>query len=322
MDFYNLLLARKLGGGGGDPNETFKIYMSGDLTDITADMLEGSTTIRSYAFYNDAKFKSITIPSSVTTIGTYAFYGCTSLTSITIPSSVTSIERYAFWNSGIQQLNILPDSSIIYQGDYSVFGGCPQLTKVRTASSIGMYAFYNGNYPPSQYTSPNIETLELLEGVQSIGMYAFMRTKIASLTFPSSLTTIGSNAFAYTKITSLTIPPTLTNIGQTAFENCTLLQDVTFSEGYESFQSRLAFYNCTALEEVTLPSTITRLSSMPFSGCTSLTRITIKATTPPYSTQFLDGADNAIIYVPAGSVDAYKSSWSTYASRIQAIPSD
>ena len=60
-----------------------------------------------------------------------------------------------------------------------------------------------------------------------------------------------------------------------------------------------------------------------FSNCTGLTSITIEATTPP-SLPFGSGfrnTNNCPIYVPAESVDAYKSAtyWSDYASRIQAI---
>ena len=63
---------------------------------ITADMLEGYTTIGDDAFYNCTGLASITIPNSVTNIGRYAFYNCTSLTSVTISGGVTAIELGAF----------------------------------------------------------------------------------------------------------------------------------------------------------------------------------------------------------------------------------
>ena len=51
--------------------------------------------------------------------------------------------------------------------------------------------------------------------------------------------------------------------------------------------------------------------------------VTVNATTPPtLGESALDYTNNCPIYVPAASVDVYKaaSGWSTYASRIQAIP--
>ena len=88
---------------------------------ITADMLEGYTTIGDDAFYNCTGLTSITIPNSVTNIGRYAFYNCTSLTSVTISGGVTAIELGAFC-------------------------GCRGLTSIEipnSVTSIGNGAFYH-----------------------------------------------------------------------------------------------------------------------------------------------------------------------------------
>jgi len=52
--------------------------------------------------------------------------------------------------------------------------------------------------------------------------------------------------------------------------------------------------------------------------------VTVWATTPPTLNDdpqevFSGYSDDFIIYVPAESVDAYKSAWSAYADKIQAI---
>lgn len=280
-----------------------KSSLNDSLTEVTAEMLDGITKIRSYAFAFNRSLKRITIPPGITSIG-----------------------DNAFMDSGLQSMTILPGvAPINFTSSSYHFRNCTNLTSVRTASSIGDYAFRGKSY--SIQLTPNIETLELLDGVESIGSNAFEGTKIASLTFPSSLTGIKSSAFQDTKITSLTVPSTLTQISSYAFYNCTLLQNVEFSEGYQSFNIYNIFGNCTALEEVIFPSSLNFVYGFAFSGCNALTRIIIKTTTPPSSRgdtlQFLYGADNAIIYVPSASVDAYKtdSLWSQYADRIQAIPS-
>ena len=110
---------------------------------ITADMLEGYTTIGDDAFYNCTGLTSITIPNSVTSIGRYAFSGCISLTSIEIPDSVTSIGWSAF-DSCIRLKSIEIPNSVTSIGEYA-FAYCYDLTSVtigNSVASIGGHAFY------------------------------------------------------------------------------------------------------------------------------------------------------------------------------------
>lgn len=79
------------------------------------------------------------------------------------------------------------------------------------------------------------------------------------------------------------------------------------------------------LTTVILPDTITAIGNYAFDYCIYLTSLTCNATTPPtLGTDALKQThNNLVIYVPSASVEAYKSAtgWSTYASKIQAIPS-
>lgn len=85
------------------------------------------------------------------------------------------------------------------------------------------------------------------------------------------------------------------------------------------------FDSCTSLSSVTIGSGVTSIGWSAFANCSSLTNVIINALTPPpltNSNAFNDTNANLVIYVPAESLEAYKteSSWSGYASRIQAIP--
>lgn len=88
----------------------------------------------------------------------------------------------------------------------------------------------------------------------------------------------------------------------------------------------VAFGGCSSLTSVEIPATVNLISGMAFYSCSSLTSLTVLAITPPALIQqaFEGTSNDLIIYVPAESVDTYKAAenWSSYESKIQAIPSD
>ena len=146
---------------------------------------------------------------------------------------------------------------------------------------------------------------------------------LISVEIPSNVININQYAFYYChSLTSVTIPNSVTSIGQWAFFSCTNLTSVEIPSSVTSI-GKTAFYNCTRLTSVTIPSGVTSIGDQAFYNCNKLTSITCLATTPPTlgsnTTSVFYSTNNCPIYVPSGSVDTYKSSWSEYASRIQAI---
>jgi len=143
MDFYSILLDRKLGGSDDLPSD-FNLYVTGGLTTVTGEMLDGITKIRDAAFYQRTSLTSVDIPDSVTSIGGYAFGNCDSLTSVTIPDSVTSIGERAF-NLCDSLTSVTISDSVTTIGD-RVFAFCGSLTSVTvlatTPPTLGTDAFY------------------------------------------------------------------------------------------------------------------------------------------------------------------------------------
>ena len=137
------------------------------------------------------------------------------------------------------------------------------------------------------------------------------------------VTSIGKFAFEYcSSLTSVTIPNSVTSIGTQAFRGCISLTSIKIPDSVTSIADTV-FSGCTSLTSITIPDSVTSISVFAFNNCTSLTSITVNALTPPVlSIYVFDSTNDCPIYVPAQSVDAYKSAtnWSTYASRIQAIP--
>ena len=165
---------------------------------------------------------------------------------------------------------------------------------------------------------------EVGELCESIGGYAFQSCSgLTSVIIGSGVTSIGFQAFNdCTSLSSVTIPNTVTSIGDGAFFSCSGLTSVTIPNTVTSIGSS-TFNRCSGLANIEIPSSVTSIGNYAFGSCGGLSSVTVKATTPPTlgGNAFSNNASGRKIYVPSGSVDAYKatSKWSTYASDIQAI---
>ena len=289
-----------------------------------------------------AGLSEYSIPDSVTSIGYEAFSFCENLTSVTIPNSVTTIGGSAF-SCCYSLTSATIGNGVTTIGDYT-FSSCENLTSVTIPNSvteIGSSAF---NYCTS------LTSVTIPDSVTSIGSYAFKNCRsLTSVTIPDSVTTIGENAFQWCEsltsatisngvttieefafwgcknLTSVTIPDSVTTIGPFAFNGCTSLTSVTIPDGVTEIRE-YTFYECSSLTSVTIPDEVTEIGNYAFAYCENLKNVYCKPTTPPtavlsssYWSAFNSNASGRKIYVPAASVDAYKSAdgWADYADAIE-----
>ena len=138
------------------------------------------------------------------------------------------------------------------------------------------------------------------------------------------VTSIVGSAFSHcTSLTSCTIGSGITSISNSAFYECSALTSINLPNSV-SYIEDTAFAHCTSLTSCTIGSGITSIGNYAFNNCSSLTSVTVNSLTPPTLSEcyVFDNTNDCPIYVPSQSVSAYKSAtnWSTYASRIQAIP--
>ena len=273
------------------------------------------TEIGNFVFQNCGGLTSINIPN-VTKIGWGAFQGCSGLTSIDIPNSVTSIGQSAFANcSGLTSVSIPSGVTSIESSTFSHCSGLTSVTIPNSVTSIGYYAF--------EYCS-GLTSIDIPNSVTSIDYSAFQYcTRLTSVIIPSGVTSISSGVFRWcSSLTSVTMSNAVTSIGQNAFYLCNNLTNIEIPSGITSI-GQAAFYTCRSLTSVTIPDTITNIGMQAFIACDGLTSITINAITPPtLGDRAFAGTNNCPIYVPAESVELYKtySSWKDYKSRLQAIP--
>lgn len=208
-------------------------------------------------------------------------------------------------------------NKMYYNSDvcYGVDGGSPEPPTPPTPSFDGKWL--------ATYLDSHTESAQCDSSSSAITSGEISKTDLVSVDIGDCVTIINTSAFdSCGSLTELTIPNSVTSIGDAAFQNCSSLTSVTIPNSVTSIGLQ-AFNNCSSLTSVTIGGGVTSIGGRAFRYCSSLTSVTIEATTPPTlgSTIFYK-ANNVIIYVPADSVNAYQSAsgWSTYASRIQAIP--
>ncbi|WP_308762369.1 leucine-rich repeat domain-containing protein [uncultured Bacteroides sp.] len=149
---------------------------------------------------------------------------------------------------------------------------------------------------PEAFWESNVESLVLNEGLESIGVQAFARSKkLASVSFPSSLKVIekhafedcvsltkvnlshtaveeiGSNAFRETGVNKVAFPVSLKKIGSQAFLK-TQLENVVLPVSVEEIGPE-AFREVVSLKSITLPNNIQKIGWQAFYGCTKLANV-------------------------------------------------
>lgn len=163
-----------------------------------------------------------------------------------------------------------------------------------------------------------------LEGATSIEQRPFQYwSGLVSVEIPSSVEEIKSDAFYNCSgLSSVVIHEGLKTIGISAFVGCSSLRTLVLPNSLtEINQNGLA---STGLRTLEIGTGIATIGAQAFRLASNLQSITIRAVNPP-TLQNSSAFDytSCTVYVPAGSVDAYKAApnWSNIASRIQAIPS-
>lgn len=205
-------------------------------------------------------------------------------------------------------------TSAITQDEISAYTSSTVAVEIgECVTSIGTNAFRDFS---------GITSVEIPDSVTSISANAFRScTNLASISLPSSVTSIGGGAFrSCTNLASAVIPSSVSGISYEVFSDCVSMTSVTIPSSVTMIDNN-AFKRCSGLTSVDIPSGVTRIAFEAFNYCTNLTSVTVKATTPPRLEQnVFNNTNDCPIYVPAESVTAYQTAWSTYASRIQAIP--
>ena len=286
-----------------------------------------------YAF-SGSYIKDYKLPKTLKKIGKNAFDYNVLLKELIIPESVEEIGKDLLtYSTEIEKVR-LPDNLKILNKD--LFAECCNLKEVNIPSQLR--EMYGGVFHNCREISPSVailpETVEILDGAAYYGIRA-----IEKVVIPKNVRVLRGafNGMAgLRKATILT--DKLTEIGDDAFYWCSALEEVNIPDKITRIGEGAFFWNLR-LRKINIPSTVTRIEKNAFdsapldsidipAGVTfigrnafwnnrNLKKVYSRPVMPPITNEwtdvssylpFLNSADEATLYVPKGSADAYRAS--------------
>lgn len=149
----------------------------------------------------------------------------------------------------------------------------------------------------------NLTSVELPEGLLSIGVSCFNQTGLKSIQFPSTLQKIDDNAFWRGQIAGdVHIPESVTAIGKHVFNQCPITS-VNLPEGLQVLGGG-AFSETKLTEMPEIPESITVLDST-FQGCTDIKEVTIPSQVTDISGAFA-GTGISTVTIPYQVTNYYR----------------
>ncbi len=275
---------------------------------------QGTKGIAEGAFAFCGNLTAIDIPSSVTSIGEWAFEHC-SLTTVYIPRNVEKVSGNSFyscnklseiivdpWNYNYRSEN---NNTIIEQNTGTIVVGCSTIPQFQYIKSIG----------ESAYGGRDFSTIDIPSNIQHIGKGAFQNChNLTSIVIPGSVDSIEYGAFILcTNLTSVDILEGVVNIGEAAFKFCYKLSSINLPQSVRTIGVHAFF--ASNITSIVLPCNITEIGATALGACDNLTEIYCYAENPPKATDnIVFSPENITLYVPAGSVAAYKAAsyWSVF----------
>ena len=186
------------------------------------------TRIGEFAFNFATKLQRVTMSDNIKVIDRFAIMNCPQLMEVQIGENVDSILLDAFGFGKLQQLTIPKNVKYI----------APLIVRKNPITSINVHP-ENSNYTSIDgvlfnknenmlHTFPAAYTTKytIPESVDTIGSCAFASTSIESVIFPKNLVCIANDAFTGTNLTGLILPASLQSIGMYAFDMCSNLKEV------------------------------------------------------------------------------------------------
>ena len=269
----------------------------------------------------------VTLTYNTDAVGTM-FSGYQSLKTVNIGDAVTRLEDGAF--AGCKYLENVSVGNGIESVGNNVFAGCNFLDYNIYSNGYYLGNSQNPNMILMSARNKNITSCTVSADCRFICDGAFKDCKkLAEVVLPESLTYVNNEMFAgCSSLKSVAIPESVTAIGDNAFKGCSSLAEIEIPESVTTIGSS-AFEGCSGITTLTIPNGVTSVSNNAFDGCTGLESVVIGKSVAEFSSGIFANCNglnsiicyaetpirleddpfifNDTIYVPATSVDAYKS---------------
>ena len=281
---------------------------------------DGVVTIADYAFEYQHNLKSIRISNTVTSFGYYVFKECENLKDIYVEWT-ENIPNYVItqWQ---QHLNL--DQTI------RVHVPCGKAALYEAIYNWNKFQIVDDHVKGGMCGAQGANLTWMLDcsGVLTISGTGAMadfvadadcpwypyRAQIYTINIGDGVTTIGSKAFVHSNISSITIPNSVTSIGRYAFCYSNYLEEIVLPEGLISIGDH-AFYYGNLLKTVHLPATLTSLGVSAFEGCSLLQDLYVSwsSSIPGWPSNF-SKTYGVNLHVPCEAIDTYKTKtgWKNY----------
>ncbi|MCQ2196243.1 MAG: leucine-rich repeat domain-containing protein [Bacteroidaceae bacterium] len=298
---------------------------NGDITKYT--VREGTRFILDYAFYN-TQAEEIQLPNTLKYIGRYAISLNSKLKTIVIPKSVVHLDDvFIEYCGNIEKVSVAPGNlyydsrndcnAIIDKYTNELVMGCKNSIIPNGVRSIGEGAIFECK----------IKDLYIPESVSVLKSGCFQESEIENLHIPSSVKEFATSAnfsdnenvffdnyesicyrsFDYGGGITLSYAPK-----PHLFIGGKEVMDIVIPNGIEHV-SGLSFYRFIYVNSLTLPASVNYIGPFAFDDC-PFKYIKCYAENPPAVSKYdgttltFLGIDKSIpLYVPASSIDAYKS---------------
>lgn len=173
-----------------------------------------------------------------------------------IQTSVDGFERPPPVTKGSAGANVIYDidltsMSITFEGNGPIYdyddpnvppsdprSGAPPWSELNLRSAIIKEGVTRVGDSTLRY-NPDIASISLPNGLESIGTNAFSGTSITLIDLPDTLTSIGTLAFFGTRLTSVTVPDSVETIGGSAFAKNANLATVVIGDGVRTLSQGL-----------------------------------------------------------------------------------
>ncbi len=278
-----------------------------DYMTITPTETETTIASRLFKFEGGFNFKRLILQEGITEIGDFAFWSGNLLEQVNLPESLQKIGEYAFQGCSELKNTLFIPKSVTSIGA-GAFDGCQGL---RT-----MQVYWNTPLPVSGDPFPTRNNITLTIPFGALEAY-LADDYWKDFIFEESDFYIDENGLTY-------YPDKTTHTAEVAFNKGKVVEaDIveSFTAGGQTYQvtsiSGSAWIWDLGLIAVTIPKTVMTINDQAFNSCANLNTITVYATTPPtLGSQVFDNQasgrdihENACLYVPKGTVEAYRTAW-------------